>query len=68
MTAVNMVFFLGGPQLGEMEAGLVASLFASASVGVTVSIVSGGLVTLLAAAVVAVATPLVRGYVAYSRA
>jgi MFS family permease len=63
MTAVNMIFFLGGPQLGELEAGLVASLFASAAVGVTVSIVSGGLVTLLATAVVAAATPLVRGYV-----
>jgi len=63
MTAVNMVFFLGGPQLGELEAGLVASLFASAAVGVTVSIVSGGIVTLLATAAVAAATPLVREYV-----
>jgi MFS family permease len=63
MTAVNMIFFLGGPQLGELEAGLVASLFASATVGVTVSIVSGGLVTLVATAVVAAATPLIRGYV-----
>ena len=45
----------------------MASLFASAAVGVTVSIVSGGLATLLATAVVAAATPLVRGYVAYSR-
>ena len=62
MTAVNMIFFLGGPQLGELEAGLVASLFASATVGVTVSIVSGGVVTLVATAVVAAATPLVRGY------
>jgi MFS family permease len=62
MTAVNMIFFLGGPQLGELEAGLVASLFASAAVGVTVSIVSGGLVTLLVTAVVAGATPLVRRY------
>jgi len=62
MTAVNMIFFLGGPQLGELEAGLVASLFASAAVGVTVSIVSGGIVTLLVTAVVAGATPLVRRY------
>jgi len=30
MTSVNMIFFIGGPQLGEMEAGLVASLFAAA--------------------------------------
>ena len=33
MTSVNMIFFMGGPQLGEMEAGLVASLFASADRG-----------------------------------
>ena len=31
MTSVNMIFFMGGPQLGELEAGLVASLFASAA-------------------------------------
>jgi MFS family permease len=60
MTSVNMIFFMGGPQLGEMEAGLVASLFASAAVGVTVSIVSGGIATLLCAAVVAAAAPVVR--------
>jgi MFS family permease len=62
MTSVNMIFFMGGPQLGEMEAGLVASLFASAATGVTVSVVSGGFVTLLVAAYVAAATPLVRRY------
>jgi hypothetical protein len=62
MTAVNMIFFLGGPQLGELEAGVVASLFASAAIGVTVSVVSGGIVTVLAAIAIAAATPLVRGY------
>jgi uncharacterized membrane protein YjjB (DUF3815 family) len=45
-----------------MEAGLVASLFASAVVGVTVSVVSGGIATLAVVAWVAAATPLVRGY------
>ena len=63
MTSVNMIFFIGGPQLGEVEAGFVASLFANAATGATVSIVSGGLATLLAVAVVAAATPAVRGYV-----
>jgi MFS family permease len=63
MTSVNMIFFIGGPQLGEVEAGFVASLFASAATGVTVSIVSGGLATLVGVAVVAAATPAVRGYV-----
>ena len=67
MTGVNMMFFIGGPQLGEVEAGLVASLFASAATGVTVSIVFGGLMTLLAAAVVATATPVIRDYRPHSR-
>jgi MFS family permease len=62
MTSVNMIFFMGGPQLGEMEAGLVASLFASAVTGVTVSVVSGGLATAVIAALVAAATPRVRRY------
>jgi MFS family permease len=62
MTGVNMMFFIGGPQLGEVEAGLVASLFASAVTGVTVSIVFGGVMTLLAAAVVGFATPVIRDY------
>ncbi len=63
MTSVNMIFFMGGPQLGELEAGLVASLFASAAVGATVSVVSGGLATILLAAGVAAAAPVVRDYV-----
>lgn len=63
MTSINMIFFMGGPQLGEFEAGLVASLFASAATGVTVSVVSGGLATIAVAAVVAWATPVVRRYV-----
>jgi MFS family permease len=62
MTSVNMIFFMGGPQLGELEAGFVASLFASAVLGVTVSIVSGGLATLAGVAWVAAATPVVRRY------
>jgi peptidoglycan biosynthesis protein MviN/MurJ (putative lipid II flippase) len=49
MTSVNMIFFLGGPHLGELEAGVVASLFASAALGATVAVVSGGVATLLVA-------------------
>lgn len=63
MTSVNMIFFMGGPQLGELEAGLLASLFATATLGATVSVVSGGLATVAAVAVVAWATPIVRDYV-----
>ena len=61
-TSVNMIFFLGGPQLGELEAGLVASLFASAAVGVTFSVVSGGLATVLLTALIAARVPLLRRY------
>jgi hypothetical protein len=45
MTSVNMIFFMGGPQLGEMEAGVVAHL-----IGATLSVVTGGLGCLLAVA------------------
>ena len=62
MTSVNMIFFMGGPQLGEMEAGLVASLFASVVTGVTVSVVSGGVATVLITAAVAAAAPTIRRY------
>jgi MFS family permease len=62
MTSVSAIFFMGGPQLGEMEAGLVAGLFASAAVGVTVSIVSGGLLTVLATGLVAWRAGVVRDY------
>jgi len=63
MTSVNMIFFMGGPQLGEMEAGFVASLFASVALGATVSVVSGGLATVLLAAGVGALAPVVREYV-----
>ena len=63
MTSVKMIFFMGGPQLGELEAGLVAALFASAAVGATVSVVSGGLGTLLVTGLVAWKSRVVRDYV-----
>jgi MFS family permease len=62
MTSVNMIFFMGGPQLGEMEAGFVASLFRSAAYGVVFSIVSGGFATIAVVAIVALASPAVRNY------
>jgi len=62
MTSVNMIFFMGGPQLGELEAGVVASLFASAVIGVTVSVVSGGIATVAITAAIAAAAPMVRRY------
>ena len=59
MVGVNMVFFNGGPQLGEFEAGAVANWL-----GATVSVVTGGIGCLIATAWVAVATPALRRYVA----
>jgi hypothetical protein len=62
MTSVNMIFFMGGPQLGEVEAGLVASLFASVAVGARVSVVMGGALTIVAGLVVLWRSAVVRGY------
>ncbi len=62
MTSVNMIFFMGGPQLGELEAGVVASLFASAVVGVTVSVVSGGIATVVITGAIAAGAPFLRQY------
>ncbi len=57
MTSVNMMFFMGGPQLGELEAGLVAAAF-----GVPFAVVSGGLATVLLTALVAWKFPILRRY------
>ncbi|MBI3448118.1 MAG: MFS transporter [Acidobacteria bacterium] len=57
MTGVNMVFFMGGPQLGEMEAGVVANAF-----GARASVVSGGIGCLVATVWLAAITPALRHY------
>ena len=57
MTSINMVFFMGGPQLGELEAGLVANW-----VGAPASVIAGGVGTLAATAVIAVSSPVVWRY------
>ena len=57
MTSVNMIFFMGGPQLGEMEAGLVAH-----GCGAPFSVVSGGIACLIATAWVVWRTPALRTY------
>src|ERR1039457_4349219 len=62
MTGVNMIFFMGGPQLGELEAGFVASLFASAALGASVAVVAGGVGTLLVVAFIAARAKVVREY------
>jgi MFS family permease len=57
MTSVNMIFFMGGPQLGELEAGLVANWR-----GPVFSVVSGGLGCLAATAWIVGTTPVLRSY------
>jgi MFS family permease len=49
MTSINMMFFMGGPQLGELEAGVLAGF-----IGAPLSVVIGGLGSLITAAIAAV--------------
>lgn len=57
MTSVNMIFFMGGPQLGELEAGVVASLF-----GAPIAIFTGGIATIFLTGWVAWKYPRLREY------
>jgi predicted MFS family arabinose efflux permease len=57
MMGINMVFFQGGPQLGELEAGAVANWY-----GAPFSVVSGGVGCLIATGWVAWSAPMVRRY------
>jgi MFS family permease len=43
MTSINQIFFMGGPQLGELEAGLVAQFF-----GAPIAVITGGIGCILA--------------------
>lgn len=49
MTSINMMFFMGGPQLGELEAGSLAAV-----IGAPLSVVIGGIGSLVCAAIAAV--------------
>jgi hypothetical protein len=57
MTSINMIFFMGGPQLGEVEAGAVARAFSP-----RISVASGGLLCALAVGAVALTVPSLRSY------
>lgn len=57
MTSINQVFFMGGPQLGEMEAGVVAQFL-----GAPFAVVSGGVGAILAMIWVAWRWPQLRTY------
>jgi hypothetical protein len=57
MTGINQVFFMGGPQLGEIEAGAVAQ-----GLGVPFAIVSGGVGTILIVVLIAARWPVLWRY------
>ena len=57
MTSVNMIFFMGGPQLGEMEAGAAAALL-----GAPLAVALGGAATLVLVGITALRVPALRQY------
>jgi MFS family permease len=57
MTSVNQIFFQGGPQLGEIEAGLVAQFF-----GAPFAIISGGIGCILGVLWISRKWPLLTAY------
>jgi MFS family permease len=57
MTSVNMIFFMGGPQLGELEAGLVAAIWSA-----PIAIVTGGAATVAITLFLAWRFPILRRY------
>lgn len=57
MTSINQIFFQGGPQLGEVEAGVVAQLF-----GAPFAIISGGVGCIVAVGFIMRKWPMLRTY------
>ncbi|MEK6334982.1 MAG: MFS transporter [Acidobacteriota bacterium] len=57
MTSINMIFFMGGPQLGELEAGTLAAI-----AGAPLSVVTGGAACLIAATIALSAAKRLRDY------
>ena len=57
MISINQIFFVGGPQLGEVEAGIVAQAF-----GIVPAILTGGVGCILAVVFVGWRWPQLRRY------
>ncbi len=57
MVSINQIFFQGGPQLGEVEAGIVGKFF-----GVPAAIISGGIGVIIAVWWIANKWPQLRNY------
>jgi MFS family permease len=57
VSSIAMIFWMGGPQLGEFEAGLLAAL-----IGAQFSVVIGGVATIVFVGMVAMLIPALRKY------
>jgi MFS family permease len=57
MTAVGMIFFAGGPQLGEFESGVVASLM-----GGPFTVLVGGILCMIMVGITVWRVPQLRAY------
>lgn len=57
MTSINMIFFMGGPQLGEFQAGFLAAFL-----GAPIAVAIGGSATLLVVGIMAITVPVLRRY------
>jgi hypothetical protein len=57
MSSIMMIFFMGGPQLGEFEAGLVAAI-----VGAPLAVALGGVATLGMLGIMTLSIPALRNY------
>lgn len=57
MTSVSMIFYLGGPQLGNLEAGLLAAF-----IGTQGSVIAGGIATIILGLAAVAFAPQIRDY------
>jgi MFS family permease len=57
MTSINMIFAMGGPQFGDMEAGIAAQLF-----GAPIAVISGGVGCILAVLLMIRLSPALRDF------
>jgi MFS family permease len=57
MTSINMIFAMGGPQFGDMEAGIAAQLF-----GAPIAVISGGVGCILAVLLMIRLAPALRDF------
>ncbi len=57
MSSVSMIFFYGGPELGEVEAGVMASF-----IGAPISVVIGGVGAIISTLIIGLVTPKLTNY------